>query len=251
MTTWVLLRGLAREARHWGDFPAALAQRLPDGDRVLAPDLPGNGRLHRVRSPASVAGMVAAVRTALQAQGGAPPYAVVGLSLGGMAALHWAQHFPHELTACVLVNSSAGGLVPFWQRLRPANYLLLPALVAQEAGRRENTVLRMTSRNPVRQASVLAQWQALARECPVSAGNALRQLWAAARWRPGPQRPAVPLLLLACEHDALVSVRCSQALAAILDVPLQLHPQAGHDLPLDDPHWLADRIAHWCSAPTH
>jgi pimeloyl-ACP methyl ester carboxylesterase len=251
MTTWLLLRGLARESRHWGDFPAALAQRLPDGDRVLAPDLPGNGSLHRARSPASVAGMVAAVRAALQGQGAAPPYAVVGLSLGGMAALHWAQHFPQELTACVLVNTSAAGLVPFWQRLRPANYGRLLVLLAQDAGPREATVLRMTSRDAVRQAQVLAHWQALARERPVSATNALRQLWAAARWRPDAQPPAVPLLLLASQHDGLVSVRCSQALAARWNVPLQLHLQAGHDLPLDAPQWLADRIAQWCSTPTN
>ncbi len=245
MTTWILLRGLAREARHWGDFPEALGQWLPAGDRVLALDLPGNGRLHRARSPGQVAAMVAALRAGLQAQGLARPYAVVGLSLGGMAALHWAQQCPQELSACVLVNSSAAGLAPFWQRLRPANYPRLLALMGQGAAQREAAILRMTSRNPARQAQVLPHWQALARQCPVSTANVLRQLWAAARWRADAQPPAVPLLLLASQHDGLVSVRCSQALAVRWGVPLLLHPQAGHDLPLDDSAWLGDQIAHW------
>ena len=39
MSTWVLLRGLAREARHWGEFPACLASRLA-GARLVAVDLP-------------------------------------------------------------------------------------------------------------------------------------------------------------------------------------------------------------------
>ena len=29
MSTWVLLRGLTRESRHWGDFPDILREHLP------------------------------------------------------------------------------------------------------------------------------------------------------------------------------------------------------------------------------
>ena len=50
MTTWVLLRGLMREARHWGEFAATFQAQL-SGTRVVARDLPGNGRLHHLRSP--------------------------------------------------------------------------------------------------------------------------------------------------------------------------------------------------------
>ena len=47
--TWVLLRGLTREAGHWGGFGATLARALaagaPDGrpPRIVALDLPGHG----------------------------------------------------------------------------------------------------------------------------------------------------------------------------------------------------------------
>ena len=68
MTRWVLLRGLSREARHWGPLPDLLAQALP-GARVLTPDLPGNGRRWRERSPNRIDAMVDALRTELQAFG--------------------------------------------------------------------------------------------------------------------------------------------------------------------------------------
>lgn len=47
--TWLLLRGLTREAGHWGDFPRQLQAALPEA-RILAIDLPGNGTLHRQAS---------------------------------------------------------------------------------------------------------------------------------------------------------------------------------------------------------
>ena len=38
---WILLRGLSREAAHWGRFVPALAATLPKGDvEVVALDVP-------------------------------------------------------------------------------------------------------------------------------------------------------------------------------------------------------------------
>ena len=42
MTTWVFLRGLVRERRHWGKFPADFQRECPDAD-IVTLDLPGNG----------------------------------------------------------------------------------------------------------------------------------------------------------------------------------------------------------------
>ena len=36
--TWVLLRGLAREHRHWEDFPEKLQQCFPDA-QIITPNL--------------------------------------------------------------------------------------------------------------------------------------------------------------------------------------------------------------------
>lgn len=241
MTTWVLLRGLAREARHWGDFPLRLRARLPIGDEVLALDLPGNGGRSRERSPASVAGMVAAARAQVQGRG---PCVLVALSLGGMVALEWAASAPEEVQGCVLINSSLGAVSPFWQRLRPGSYgPLLRALLPGALHERERAIYRMTSNLPVNDA-VLERWTGYARSHPVAARNVLRQLLAAARFR-APARVAVPVLVLASRGDRLVSVQCSRALAGAWNLPLREHPAAGHDLPLDDPGWIAEQVLDW------
>lgn len=247
MTTWVLLRGLTREASHWGGFAERLGARLGSTDEVVPLDLPGNGRLNTGHSPASVPAMAAACRQQLAYHGLQPPYVLVGMSLGGMVALHGAYAFADEVAGCVLINSSLRGHGSFWQRLRPANYaglgrLLLPGLSPLE---RERQVLRMTSADPQRHAAVAARWAATAVQRPVSRRNALRQLTAAARYAPPAVAPAAPLLLVASAGDQLVSPSCSQRLAAHWNLPLRLHPSAGHDLPLDDPEWLVQQIVGW------
>ena len=105
MSTWVLLRGLARECRHWGRFPALLAEHMP-GSQVILLDLPGNGRWNHLRSPLSVMAMAAQCRTELQARGMAPPYHLLAMSLGAMVAAAWATSAPHEVARMVLINTS-------------------------------------------------------------------------------------------------------------------------------------------------
>jgi predicted alpha/beta hydrolase family esterase len=73
-------------------------------------------------------------------------------------------------------------------------------------------------------------------------------LLAAARYRAPRQAPGLPILLLASQHDKLVDSRCSQALAEAWGSLLMSHPDAGHDLPLDDPHWVAHTVQHWLKA---
>jgi pimeloyl-ACP methyl ester carboxylesterase len=247
MTTWVLLRGLTREARHWSGFVELLTQRLGSTDEVIALDLPGTGTLNTRQSPASVPGMAAACREELANRSLEPPYVFLGMSLGGMVALHAAYAYADEVVGCVLINSSLRGHSNFWQRLRPPNYarlcrFFLPGLSPLE---REYQVLLMTSADPQRHTDAPERWASMAQERPVSRSNALRQLAAAARYAPPEKAPASPLLLLASEGDRLVSPGCSQQLAARWALPLRMHPTAGHDLTLDDPEWAAQQIARW------
>lgn len=245
--TWVLLRGLTRETAHWNGFDRRLATALGTGHRVLALDLPGNGTLHQARSPDRVADMASACRAELGRRGLAAPYVLVAMSLGGMVALDWTCSAPQEVAGCVLVNTSLRGLSPFWQRLQPHNYATLARLMT--SGRtplqREQAVLAMTSNHAAGHGDTAAAWAAVSLQRPVTRGNALRQLLAAARYRAPPQAPAVPALLLASARDRLVSVQCSRRIAAAWGWPLRLHPEAGHDLPLDDPGWVEQQVCDW------
>jgi pimeloyl-ACP methyl ester carboxylesterase len=241
---WILLRGLTREAAHWGSFPQALSERLGVGHTVDTLDLPGSGALHRQRSPSSVAAI--AHDCAARAGTGAP-VVLVAMSLGAMVALQWARAAPGAVAGCVLVNTSAGGHSPAWDRLRPAHYARIVRMLAgtQLPVERERLILQMTSSRPGEHARLAPEWAVLAERRPVSRGNAVRQLWAAARWRAPDAAPSVPTLLLASRGDTLVSPRCSARLAAAWRLPVQWHPSAGHDLPLDDPAWVVEATDGW------
>lgn len=248
---WILLRGLTREARHWGDVPERLAARWPD-TRVHCIDLPGNGVHHPRASPTRVHAMLAAVRAEVSARGIAPPYRLLALSLGGLVALEWCRSHARELDGAVLVDTSARPFSPWHRRLRPRAWPTLLRLLLDVEGDavHERLVLALTSARQGADPALLADWVAWRRERRVTRLNALRQLIAAARYRATAEAPAVPLLVLAGGADRLVDPRCSIALAQRWGAAFALHPDAGHDLPLDDAAWLLDRIEAWLQAAT-
>ena len=247
MQTWLLLRGLTRENRHWGDFLAQLKQALPD-EQVLALDLPGNGRLNRQRSPLRIQDMVAHCRAQLVSQNIAPPYNILAMSMGAMVAVAWSEMFPQEVTAQVLINTSMRPFSPFYHRLLPANYaqLLKLSLMGATPEVWERAVLNLTSnRTHDDHDDVLPLWLALRHENPVSRSNAIRQLIAAARFHAPFVKPPVSTLLLASERDHLVSVKCSKTLASHWQCELRVHDRAGHDLALDDGAWVIGQLSAW------
>lgn len=277
---WVLLRGLTRERRHWGAFPAQLAAAAGEARLaqrpIVALDLPGNGARHGDPSPASVPVLAADARRALRQLGHAPPYRVLAMSLGAMVAVAWAEAWPQEVAGLVLVNTSLRPFSPLHRRLRPAAWpLLLRALFGGLTGRaREAAILELTSHRALTgptaastagpsgpalaedlfaasgfdPAAVLDDWTAWQREHPVTRANALRQLIAAARYRAPRAAPACPTLVLAGARDRLVDPGCSRALAQAWGLGLVEHPAAGHDLALDAGDWLAQQAASWAVA---
>ena len=241
---WVFLRGLARESRHWGRFLATFQQELPDSE-VIALNLPGNGLLNQQRSPLCIEAMVEFCRAELASRQIEPPYQVLAISLGGMVSVAWAQAYPQEIAAQVLINTSMRPFSPFHQRLRPDNYPKLVKLLLTGASAEtwERTILQTTSNHPIE--DVLPRWLALREAHPVSNTNALRQLIAAARFSAHHQAPSAPTLVLASTQDRLVGVACSHHLAQQWHCTLQLHPSAGHDLTLDDGPWVAAQVRAW------
>jgi pimeloyl-ACP methyl ester carboxylesterase len=243
-TPVLLLRGLLRESRHWLNFPALLSATLKRP--VLTLDLPGCGVLNQQRSATSVP----ALRQQLQQQWAEryPQYQgqqlhLVAISMGGMLALDWALDAPQQVKSLVLINSSSAGLSPFWHRLQIRNYFKVLLSVLAGPIQREELIWQMTVSSAL-QPEVLKQWRQWAIEQPVSRSNALRQLWAASRFR-AERKPLCPVLILSGLADQLVSPQCSIALANQLQAPLLTHPAAGHDLPLDATDWLIEQlIAH-------
>lgn len=247
--TWVFLRGLIRESRHWGDFPAQWVSGRPQALLALV-DLPGTGVLHADASPSSMAAMLEHVRGQLRARGLQPPYHVMALSLGGMVAIQWLATAPEELAAVVLMNTSAAPFNPPWARLRPANYLPLiwrGLLRGKGRGLETEILSRTTNLLPAAESQgVLEQWLEIRRSAPVSRGNTWRQLLAALRFRaPNSLPPQVPVLLLSGRRDRLVDPVCSHVLSSLWGRALRVHPAAGHDLTLDAPDWVQQTVQVW------
>lgn len=246
---WILLRGLTRESAHWGRFPELLGRALADATVHLL-DLPGNGARCAEDSPDTVAGMVQACRASLRERDIRAPVHLLALSLGAMVATQWALSAPADIASAVLVNTSLRPFSPVHHRLRPGQWGRLLQLLGPgiDPLRVEKLVWRMTSQRPVMDETELAAWADARRQRPVRRINALRQLLAAVRFRAPLAPPNVPLLLLASDGDRLVNPACSLALAQAWNLPLHRHPWAGHDLPLDDPDWLAHQVRAWGDA---
>ncbi|TRZ90844.1 MAG: alpha/beta hydrolase [Rhodocyclaceae bacterium] len=245
MSTWIFLRGLTRESRHWGNFPEVFRGAIADAD-VVALDLPGNGRLNRMDSPTDVQGMADYCHAEIMASGRNPPFFLLAMSLGAMVAVALAKAHPESVAGCVLINTSLRPYSPFHHRLRPANYpqLLRRAVFGDSSEEWEAMILNLTSNRRDDAMVTLKAWNALRQECPVSRRNAMRQLWAASRYRVD-GKPTTPVLILASTMDRLVNPRCSRRLALRWKAHFAEHATAGHDLPLDDAVWVAAQVRDW------
>ena len=248
MTTdqWVFIRGLSREQRHWGEFPAIFKQYFPQAN-ILTPDLPGNGIHHNIKSPTTITEIMEFIRDDINIKSLAQPVNILALSMGAMVAIDWMKSYPDECSTGVLINTSIKGINPFKHRLRPQNYgrIIKDILLYKDLKIKEQFILQLTSNLSDHQQQILDHWISYAQSHPVSHLNIIRQLIAASRYRAPEQKPQQPLLLLRSLSDQLVNSESSLTIAERWQLPLHTHPEAGHDLPLDDPHWVCRHLKSW------
>ncbi len=239
-TTFVLIRGLLRESRHWGKFPSLLQQQFPKAT-ILTPDIPGNGRLHQQRTPGSIQGMTQQLRQQITID---ESIVLVGISMGGMIAIDWATRFPDDINAAVLINTSARPLSACYQRLRWQIYPEIITMLRLDRNAQEKKILELISNHHRDNSSMLKNWHLWQQQYPVSAANAVRQLLASARFSIQ-GKPQQPLLIITSSADRLVDYHCSLALHHRWQTAYAQHDSAGHDLTLDDPDWTTSQIQQW------
>ena len=244
----VLLRGLARESSHWGDFPLRLKKSISqtiNTPNIILPDIKGTGIYHKLVASRSIEESVDFVRKKIDEErqiNKNQKLVLVGLSMGGMMALNWAQRYPGEVNNIVLINGSSA-LDFFVRRLRPEAWFRILVALCSPMPLREKVMLNTVSNREDYQ-EILQTWIAVQKRNPVSRRNIFIMLSAASRFSPQNHSP-VPGLVIASEQDKLVNPECSKTIANLLDWPLIFHPDAGHDLPMDDPGWLAEKISSW------
>jgi pimeloyl-ACP methyl ester carboxylesterase len=191
--------------------------------------------------------MMQQCRHELEVGGHRAPYHLLAMSLGGMVAVAWAQQYPEECQRVVLINTSLKPFNRLFQRLRPCAWWTVFKLLLIQGEAREQAILELTSSRAAELRGVVPEWAKWAHEYPVSRLNALRQLLAAARFNADLQ-PPVPMLFLAGAQDRLVNPICSRHVAKVWHADFALHPNAGHDLPLDDGDWVTEAVHTWISA---
>lgn len=152
----VLLRGLSREQAHWGDFMGQLQRALPNP--VLAIDLPGVGQAMHERSPVSIEQMVLQLRQRLRTLQQGPCH-LLAMSMGAMVAMAWATKFPSDVASLLLINGSAAGVTPFYQRLKWQSYPVVLQALCASLLKREQLILQLTANNARLRQQQLANWQ--------------------------------------------------------------------------------------------
>ena len=238
---WLLLPGLCRESRHWGKFPKLMTKNLT-GCTINCIDLPGNGRFYKQTCPTSVTELINELHTKYRSD---QPIYLMGLSMGGMIAYHWMQLYPDDLRGIVMINSSLAPLNPWYQRIRPSALPGLLRAVHKDGYERERTIFDLTCNNPQYREETLAFWQIYQLEKPVSYSNFRHQLQLSRNCRADAYPPKKPVLLLSSAGDKLVDPCCSEQLAIQWKMPHFQNPEAGHDLPHDQPEWLLRQINSW------
>ena len=247
--TWILLRGLVREQRHWGRFPDVLQACFPD-DEIMLFDFAGNGQRNKEKSATTIVDMVDDIRSSVIHAHDRPVY-ILALSMGAMVAVEWMNQHPEECAGAVLISTSLRGLNPVYQRLLPSNYptiiksLIFPEDIHQKERRILSMVSNIISHDPIKSDDTVNHWVDYAQQNPVSAINGIRQLIAAMRFRVPEQQPKVPMLVLCSMADHMVSPECSATLARHWQLPIETHDSAGHDIPLDDAEWICEKIVQW------
>lgn len=249
-TTWLLIRGMIRGCFHWYQFPQRLQQAFPD-DQIICLDIAGNGARYAETTPASIESIAADLANQLRLTEQIKPIDkqhlnIIAISMGGMIACDLIRnHLPdHKIDSLHLINTSFANLSLPWQRMQaPAFFSLMGKILS--ARKREAGILAWTT-NHKAEADILKTWINEAEQHPLQLKNAIAQVLAAGRYPAPKTKPVKNTFIYSCENDRLVDNQCSRRLAQYWNLSIDLHPSAGHDLPLDAPDWLVTAISKNC-----
>jgi 2-succinyl-6-hydroxy-2,4-cyclohexadiene-1-carboxylate synthase len=234
----VFAHGFTQTAHSWSGFTGLLSARLPAAD-IVAVDMPGHGD-----APPPADDDLWASADRLAAVGKRATY--VGYSMGGRVALHTALSHPDLVTGLVLIGATAGIDDD-----------------AERRARREADEQLAAHIEAIGTEAFIDEWL----QNPMFAGlddtsalraDRLRNTAAglAASLRAtgtGTQQPlwdrlasiACPTLVLVGEHDHKFTALGRRIVEHVSNAVLQVIPDAGHSVHLEQPEFTADAIAAW------
>ena len=243
----VLLHGFTSSAETWVPLRAALGDRYA----TLAVDLPGHGRSAAPEDPARYASPrfaddLARTLDALAVERAA----VLGYSLGGRSALHFALRHPSRVAALLLESASPGIADPAERAERAAaDHALADAIERDGIAAFVDWWERLplwASQAALPEATRAALRAQRLRNRPRGLANSLRGAGPAAAPPPRVERLRAcdaPALLVAGARDAKY-VGIGRSLEAVLPrARLVVVPEAGHTVHLEQPAAFAAAVA--------
>lgn len=236
-----LIRGLARETAHWGEFYDLLKKEKSVAS-VHGLDLLGAGCFNQLTSPLSITENAQFLISQIPKKT-EHPRVIVSVSLGSMVAIEMCQLRPDLFAKVFVMNTSFSNLSPVYHRLQLKalrNFYSISQSKSLE--QRELQVLKMVSQKTEKHEEIAKEWAQVARDRPMTLQNFLRQLVAASRYKIAEQAPQTPIVVFNSLMDEMVNPSCSEKLAKHWDLPIFTHPSAGHDICIDDPLWVLQKI---------
>ena len=250
--TWVLMRGLMRETRHWGEFTEKMEQVLEargyknPADKIVCLELPGVGKKRQERLAFSVEKVIEDLHLELGSLGHSGPFGFLGISLGALTGLQWQSLYPNQFQKLVLVNTSHARTSPVFHRLRPDYVLkILPGLLHLDPRKSEEAILKLVCNDPAVRTKVLEEWVGIRESAPWGFRALVEQLLFAtrAKWLPAPEPNRY--FFLGSLNDRMVDSACTIRLMQKLGAHGNFHPDAGHDLSLEEPDWVLEEMFQW------
>ncbi len=240
---FVLVRGLARSKEHWHGFPENLLKKMGAAELEYL-DLKGSRPNDKKLFLPDLSRMVDDLRKEIDTS---EPFHFVSISLGAMLALEWARKYPNEVKSVVAMNTSHAKYAKLLHRLRPQSWFYLAKIIrAKSLEEKEKYILEMTSNLPKeKRKQIISQNVDISEENPIAFPAAILQLITAATYRKSWKNIKVPVLLLNSNGDRMVDPKASINLSKKMGWKLIQHPWAGHDLPADDPQWVAEQVHNW------
>ncbi|MBC7428600.1 MAG: alpha/beta hydrolase [Bacteriovorax sp.] len=236
---WIFLRGLTRGNIHWSVFPEIFKKINPDAQMEFL-EIPGNGLCSEEKSPVSAGALLDSLRIKSNFVKNKESFHLCGISLGGMAAMKWAESYPGEVLSVAVINSSLAQFSTFNKRLLPENYeTLLRTLFMHGHYQQEESVLKITSNRFEETKKNLEAFAVFSENHKVTKINFLRQLILAKSININ-SVVKKPFKVISSQNDRLVDHGCSKQIVLKLGGKEFIHPTAGHDLPLDEPEWLSE-----------
>lgn len=241
----LMIRGLARESRHWGELLDLLAPSF----RLVLFDNRGVGRSSAPWERYTTATLADDAAAVLDAAG-VPRAHVFGMSLGGMIAQELALRHPARVDrlalGCTRAAASAGGSMP-----RTTLVALARALGGDRASAIRRAAPLIVSREfLVAHPEVVDAWQRLNLAAPPSRHGVLLQVLAALTHdtRARLHELHAPTLVITGTADRMIPDGCSRYLAArITGARLVTLAGAGHDFAVERAADTARELVQFCA----